>query len=757
MKLGALDHTGYRGLFKRLLGTGYTQDDTGPHGAEISGLAKIAAMASEALDNAVRNMFVSHAIEALDEHDLLRSMPTDANLTTAQRQARLVGFCRALPKLIEKRLDKAIERWMGVSSGQTVSPPASLAIDHGCSHWGGLVVTRLEPAADLSELRVIDMLLSRGLPARALSKRAGLIPANYGQPVDRSIMPTPQPSPVVPVLQPNVAPFEMFPGQVITLDEWREIQAHMLWKPYAGGTGTTTNQFSFAHTNAGEMFYGGGSLAPGASFTPTLPQWENRIVQAWCAAHSSAFTDTTAAAISHGFIAASKLGTVAAPYVHTFVGSGVVTGLTLSLPGPDSQAFLTNTSGATIHFVILLRKSPFVFQDTANDREPWTSLTDFNSVSIASAWQAARIDAKSGGGGYASTGAAIRRILYTGPMQRDAEGEAPTLVTLDTSVDWRSRALLVVALGAGSNTVLPHAAANRIANGVGSSTAPIAKVFGTYDGATVNAAAVVAQQYADPTGNIWIWADEVTGHLMAEMKESVSTNEYAHAFFLIAATAGAGTPYTLPVDDPVVYPADLNIPQNSSCFAQGQGTPSAPVTLPPLGVVLDGGIPAKPVAWKVRERLSSADDRLIEVRQRIIGQRRRILSMGILAGATIDADAHTAVPTVADQNLDQIDYRDRFVFIEGAWATTDISLGRATQLTDASANKFAWCFYAGPYDDHTITFGDITITFDFQRSSTAPYQSRLRVTNGAGSTRYVNLMVEATGFLGLTDRRLLGA
>ncbi len=757
MKLGSLDQAGYVRLFKALLGTGYTQDEAGPHGAEMLGMGKIAQLASEALDNVIRNMFVSHAIEALDEHDLMRGMPTDANLTTAQRQARLVAFTRALPKLIGARLDQALDRWLGTTSGETIAPTTVVSQSHGCSHWGGLVVTRREPSASLHQLRVIDDIMGRGMPARALSKRGALIDAEYGQPVDRSVLSYEDPAAPVPELTPNVAPLEKFPGEVITLDEWREIQAQLLWKPYNGGSGSTTNQFSVAHTNAGSTMYAEGSIGAGASIALTFPGWNERITQAWCAANASAFTDSTAAGISHGFIGASKLGSLASPFVHAFVGSGVVTGLTLSLPGPDTRAVLTNTSGATIYYGIILRKSPFIFQNTSNDLEPWTSLTDFNSVSVSSAWEAGRVDVRDSGDNYVSDGLAVRRILYTGAMQRDPDGDAPTLVTLDTSVDWRLRAILVVALGAGSNSALLNAASHRMVNGAGSSSAPIAKIFISYSGAAANPAAVAAYQYADPTANIWIWADSATGHLMAEMKASVSTNEYAHAFFMVTTTSGPGTPYTLPVASPAVYPADLNIPQHVGCFAQGQGTPEAPVTLPPLGAVLDGGIPARPVSWLVRERLSSADDRAIEIRQRILGQRRRVLSLGLLAGATVDADACTDVPTAGGQNLDQVDYRDRFVFVEGAWSSSDISLGRVAQLSDAAANKFCWCFYGGPYNDHTITFGDITLTFDFQRSNSAPFQSRLRVTNGAGAARYVNLMVEMTGFLGLTDRRLLGA
>jgi hypothetical protein len=757
MKLGALDAAGYMRLFRALLGTGYTQDEDGPHGAELLGMAEIAAMVSEAPDNAVRNMFVSHAVEALDEHDQMRGMPTDANLTTAQRQARLVAFTRALPKLIRARLDQALDRWLGTSTGETIAPTTLIAQNHGCSHWGGLVVSRMEPSAGLQQLRVIDDILKRGLPARALSKRAGTRDAEYGQPVDRSILTSLDPSPAVPVLAPNVAPHEKFPGEVVTLDDWREIQAQLLWKPYNGGPGSTTNQFTVAHTNAGNTMYAEGSIGAGATFALTFPGWNERVVQAWCAAGAASFTDSTAAGISHGYISAAKLGSLAVPFVHAFVGTGVVTGLTLSLPGPDTRAVLTNTSGATIHYRIILRKSPFIFQDTLNDREPWTSLTDFNSVSVSSAWEAGRIDVKDSLDNYVSDGVAVRRILYTGAMQRDPGGDAPVLVTLDTSVDWRLRAILVVALGAGSNTTLLNAASHRMANGVSNDSDPIAKVFLSYTGATANSAAVGARQYADPTGNIWIWADSTTGHLMAEMKESVSTNEYAHAFFMVSATSGAGTPYTLPIDSPDVYPGDLNIPQIVGCFAQGQGTVDDPVTLPPLGVINDGAVPLRPVSWLVRERLSSVADRSIELRQKIFGQRRRVLSMGILAGATIDADAFTSTPGAGDSNLDQMDYRDRLVFIECSWSSTDISLGRATQLSDAAADKFAWCFYGGPYDDHAVTFADITLTFDFQRSASAPFQSRLRVTNGSAGTLYVNLMVEATGFLGLTDRRLVGA
>jgi hypothetical protein len=764
MKLGALDQAGYVRLFKALLGTGYTQEDDGPHGAELAGLAKIAAMVSEAPDNVVRNMFVSHAVEALDEHDRMRALPTDANLTTAQRQARLVAFTRALPKLVRARLDQAIDRWLGVTSGETITPGPIIAKAHGCSHWGGLVVSRLEPSATLPQLRVIDAMLQRGLPARALSKRAGTRVATYAQPVDSSLLFDDDPSPDIASLVPIVAPFEKFPGEVITLDEWREIQAQLLWKPYKGDADSTTNHFTLIQglATSDAFFYAEGQINSGATNpVDSHTSWQNRCVQVWLASDDTGFTDTAAAGVDHGFLGAAKLGTIATPYVHTIVGPGTAGDFQIRIDG-TGRLCITNTSLGSRDFKMFVRITPPAFAGTLNDREPWLSLSTFSAPGVESMYYGSGVFNPTvvwGYGNIVDEGPAVRRVLYTGSMQRAADGDTPRVVTLDTSIDWRNRAVLVCSLGAGSNSAVLHAASHRIANGLGSATGTVTKVFRTNAGAASSTSAVNANQLAEASGNVWLYADSTTGHLMAEMKASFSANLYAHAFFMVTASNTLGAPLTTadhyPVTAGAVYPADVNVAQNYGCYAQGQASATAPVTLPALGTVVDGHVPPRPVSWNVRERLGDPADRLVEVRQKLYGQRKRLLSVGIPAFSTIFVDAFTAPPVAADSNLDQMDYRDRLVLVEGAHMTgTNISLGNPVPQNDSGAAKFCWVFYAGPYDDHTFTTGNLTLTFEFRRQF---FQSRLSATNASASTRYLNLMVEATGFLGLTDRRLMGA
>ena len=90
----------------------------------------------------------------------------------------------------------------------------------------------------------------------------------------------------------------------------------------------------------------------------------------------------------------------------------------------------------------------------------------------------------------------------------------------------------------------------------------------------------------------------------------MSDNEYAHGLFLVTATSTVGTPSGDPAEStlqalPDVYSIDLNRPQNMGCYAQGQSTADDAVTCPPLGTVVEGGLPAKPLSWFVRERLGT--------------------------------------------------------------------------------------------------------------------------------------------------------
>lgn len=758
MNLNLLDQAGFIKLLKRLQGSGYSSDDDSVNVAEITGVAKIAAMASEALDAAVSNLFVSHADEALDQHDDVRGMPSDALLSTADRRSRLVAFTRALPKMIEARLDGAMDRWLGTTTGSTLSPTGSQAYFHGCSEIGHLTVSRLEPSADPQELRVIDAILRRGLPARMLSKRGAVRTATYAQDVERSVFTTTAPGSDPTIGGPlHTAPLEQFPGGTITLDEWREIQAMLLYKPYRGGAGTTTNHFTTSHTDAGANLYLEGNLTGASAFSVTnAGSWVGCMVQGWVVAHTASFSDTTASGLSHGYLGVTKMGPPSSGWVVPFLTpSGVASDIQVET---DASGFLriANLSGADRHFKMFLRRTSRMYNDTTHSREPWTNLSQFDSASVSAMLsQSQVVDGPFPYGAMLNQGPAVRRILYTGSMSKSGV-DSPNLVVLDTSMDWRNRALLVLMIGdGGSNTRVLFASADGLSSSM--ATTISSRVFLTGSGAVANPAAAGARQMRIAT-DIWMWADSSTGHLMAEVKD-ISTSTYSHAMVMVMATPTLGFPtgtpmVSVPVAAPSVMPADLNRPQNFGVYAQGQSNGTTAITCPPLGVISDGGLPCRPSSWLVRERRGDLRDREVEVRQKLYGQRKRVISLGVAAGATIDVDAHNQILSATSSNLDQIDYRDRFLHIEVTSSSLDISLGAAVQISDVLAPRFVWALYTGPFGNQTVASGDITLTFEFGRPTANAFHSRLRVTNNAASTRYVNMVIEATGFLGLTDRRL---
>jgi hypothetical protein len=404
---------------------------------------------------------------------------------------------------------------------------------------------------------------------------------------------------------------------------------------------------------------------------------------------------------------------------------------------------------------MFLSKTSRMVANTTGDREPWPSLSTFDADSVSAMHVGSRIeDGAASLAGLVNQGSAVRRVLYTGSMAKsDATGLTPAIVTLDTSIDWRNRALLVSCIGSGSATAIPFASSSVVDAGPG-----VTRVFLTGSGAVANAAAQGARQLLCGSSNpeYWLWADSTTGHLKAEMK-TISTNAYAHGFLMVMATPTLGFPSgatmtSVPIAAPAVYAADLNRAQNFGVYAQGRSNGTAEITCPPLGVITDGGLPARPISWLVRERRGDAADRSVDVRQHLYGQRKRVISLGVATGATIDVDAHNQTPSAASSNLDQIDYRDRLLRIEVAFSSTWISI--ESPNADSGVTRFTWFLYTGPFGNQSVTVSNVTLTFEFGRVSANAFHSRLRITNATGADVYANIMIEASGFLGLTDRRL---
>jgi hypothetical protein len=781
VKLGLPNAAQFLSMLRRMQGTGYSNDDDSARVAELDGVATVAARAAEALDEAVNNMFVSSAVEALDLLDRLFSMPSDATLTDAQRQSRLVAWSRALPKMLEARLDSALDSWLGTTTGATVKVSLIDAFNHRCTPLSHLAIGRVEPGATLATMRVIDAMLRRGMPARAASCKSGTRYAAFGQPTERSILRSDSFG-GTPVPESRTAPNELLPAGVVTEEVMKEIQATLLWKPFRGGTCTLTNHFSVDHEDNGAMFYAEGSIAPLTQIALEDSgmfdsQWNHRVMQAWIVMSDAPFTDTTAVGLDHGWTSAVKTSGVTV-YEHNFVGSPETNDIVLTLAA-NALNMRNDNATDTYYFKMFARRTPRVYQDTTHHREPWASPETFDgNIADAMARDAyIRNPTTPAYANIVAPGNAVRRILYTGAMQRTAGGDTPNLVVLDSSIDWRNRALLVTPL-VGNAAVVKEASSTQIQQRIvhdstGSPSGPtLTYVFLTSTGASANPTTKTAHQFAMRAGSsidMWLWADSSTGYLMCEMKPSLSTNAYACGMIMVSATSALGTPSEpLPVfplmsvvPSTQVLPADYNLAQDWGCYAQGQSAVGALVTAPPLGTIVDGGLPARPVAWLVRARDGYEHERLREVRQPIYGQRRRLVSLGVAVAQTIEIDAFSAIPLETTGNLDQMDYRDRFVSIEGCWSASDISLGRSPQLEDNPVVHFQWIFYAGPYGNQSIVLPGsgtgMVLEILFGRNGTAAFQSRIRITNNDSAARYFNLAIETTGFLGLTDRRMDGA
>jgi hypothetical protein len=120
---------------------------------------------------------------------------------------------------------------------------------------------------------------------------------------------------------------------------------------------------------------------------------------------------------------------------------------------------------------------------------------------------------------------------------------------------------------------------------------------------------------------------------------------------------------------------------------------------------------------------------------------------------------------------DQMDMRDRFVWIEGRWSTaTDIRVAAASPANDAiDGTPFAAMLYSGPgtiqrsppsSSTGLYTFvltTNVYLQFEFSRGNVGQgFHSRLVVVNLSGSDLFLNAAVETSGHLGLTDRRAPG-
>lgn len=785
----SLDQTGYWRLLRSLQGTGaYSDDDTANVNREWNGVAKIAALVSTVLEAAGKNMFWSQADELLSDLERMLGMPSDEGLTTAQRQSRLKAFARALPKMVEARLDAAFDGYLGATSGATTRTSSASAINAAAAPFGGLYTHRRESSADSVERRTLNTILSRGLPARSLGGKVSTGDATFGTgAIDGLSISTT--AAVTPASQTKsrAAVFDYFPGSVIDVNDWIEIQSMLLWK----SRGLTISQSA-----QGRTIVVSGSIDASAAVTldgPTLGgataiNWSNRFTQAWGFVSTSdirpggSAEDLTADSGSV-WLPPSKLGNATAAYQHDIVYTTISSPAALALTVNSSGDLrLVNKNATAYYFVLMIRCTPQHTENANTDTQPWVSQVDITNAALTDIYRSTAIrDADGGGAGWTKTAlfggdqGAIRRILYTGPLGKATATGSINHVVLDSSEDWRKRYVAVSAVYATSSTGY-ITAFSRAAPTVTAGTDSRTRLFYTGTGATIGSATAQPYQQKDPSDNIWIFADSATGNLVAEMKSTDSADDYATACFMLTASEmqdGSSTVTAVPLHATQVHALDLNQPQNNGCFAQGlQGgaprnyafspAPGTAPTNPPLGLIAEGtGGWRRPVQHYVRERVGRVDDSTWLCRQKLFNQRKRIVSIDLATGTDVAIDVFNDPTGVYPGGaVDQIDFRDRLIVIEGRMSSTNITIynGGAGRNSDVNEPSFAFTFYTGPHSNLTATDGTLTATFEFSRSGTSRgYHSRLILRQDSGVTKYVNMTVDLSGYLGLTDRRLYGA
>lgn len=788
MDFGSLDQAGFLRLLRRLQGRGgYSDDDDSNRTKELNAVAKVAALASEALELAGRNEFPSQAVEALLSLERLFGLPGDVQFTDAQRQSRLRAFMRALPKMVESRLDAAFDSYLSATSGVTIRPNAVESWYHRAPPAGGLHVQRQEPSADSVERRTLDPILARGLPARALGGKVSTGDATFGSgSIDRKSINIAQA--VLPSVQTkaNCPVIPYYPGSVIAADDWKEIQAMLLWK----GKSIVMNQSS-----QGRTIVAMGSITAGSTAIIDGPthggggaiSWDNRLVQAWGVFSStdvrlSGSPDLSARpSTDHCWLSLSKLGTTGTPYLHEMVdiATGANVNAQISVNGTGDLTLKNNAAG-TRYFAIMFRCCPTHTTGSSGDTEPLINATDIVNADITQVARSVEVrDANGGGAGWTKTSlfsgdqAAIRRICYSGPLGKGSS-DGRQRVILDSSEDWRKRYVLLVPVTKADASQFQSASWGTMSARYTTSNIDCTpRLFYTGPGAAQGSATAVAYQHPDQivnAKNVWIFADSTTGNLIAEMKSTDSASNFATVMFLALGSEmqdGASVANTVPLHATQIHALDLNQIQNNGCYAQGfqGGAPRHYIgsstkgnipTCPPLGLIAEGAMPRRPVSWMVRERVGDYDDAdgYYEQRQPIINQRKRLISVGIAASGEVPIDDFNEINPL----VDQADMRDRLIWIEGRFSANDIAIPTSPQTGDvASTTRFCAVFYSGPFGDQSFAIGNLTIKFEFSRTGSNKGQhSRITLTNNSGSDMYINMATECSGFLGLTDRRQYG-
>jgi hypothetical protein len=791
--LGTLDAQGYFELLQRLEGSGYSKDEDGVRASELRAWAEIAARATEALNDATNNLFLQSATTTLDLMERTLFLLQGSSLPVAQRRARLLAYKRASP-LNETRMRASFGTHLASFTGVTQRPNNAVALAQRAAPSTGLLVGSLEPLAMTPQLQQdLSLVLGRGLPARAISGGVAQRDAVWGD----ALLPAAiklVPAVTVPAqTKRRVAPVEVLPGQRVTRENWLELQSMLCHKGY----GFSLDQ----HKQGRTVVCVDKVLAAGAAYEfPDRPMgWQNRFVQACGIVSDAAVLDPAAAPdAEHVWLPTSKLGPSGGGYSQALITTtepGTATSVVLRVNGTGGLE-VANTGGGSKHVTLMVRVSAPYLPGSLTSTQPWIDAVQPRNADVAELYLAQVIADLDVGMFAGAPAGALRRVVSSGALFYGAGYVVPQQVVLDSSEDWRNRWVQVVSVGhyneLGVDFPVPSIW-GQLASGSLASHAP--RLFYTGPGAAPgNDAQLPYQQplvhalFGDgvsaraPT-DIWLYARDTDGALCCEMKAAISQNQAASMLALVTASErddGTSVVRRVPVHATQVQTIDLEQPQNCGVYAQGQQgnvpryrltdpAPRALPTCPPLGAIADGASPVRPVRWLVRERIGAADDALYEVRQKLLGQRRRLSSLRCLAGASTPLDDFNMPAQLAPGVIDQADYRDRFVWVEGRLSASDITVAAASPLSDASATPFLALLYTGPSTieselaltsrgTYSVIIADnVYLQFEFTRGKPGQgFHSRLVVQNKSGADVYVNCSIEASGFLGLTDRRAAG-
>jgi hypothetical protein len=781
MQLGALTRAGYRALLIRLQGSGLANEEGTKRYTELDAIASIADKCTQAVEEVTAGLFMSSALATLDLYERVRYLVQGSSVSDATRQARLVAFSQGASKLVASRLANAFSTYLGGAGGPTLTTEAATLTAHAASPLGAFVVGRREALADTGLKRSdLGPVLERGLPARAESAGVSTADAVWGAALEPASIAVSPLFTVPSQTKARVAPIELPPGAMLTREQWIELQSMLVPKSHG---------FSIDAHKQGRIVFLRFTLAPGASVSDSSIDYSNRLVTVAGVISENPVSDPAQrAAGEHIRPSPAKSG-----YTQMLLnyngfdwgnGPGVL-GVTVSPSG--TTITFTNVTGAmpntqTLNLALMVMTSPTFLPNTTTDTQPWLSASSVLRADLAELYQAQLVSSQSTPGSFVGVAAgALRRALYTGPLYYLSGFGVPQFVVLDSSEDWRNRWVLVSAcyIASGDGVTPNDAFPVPSCDGMYEDEGAPWRLF--YTGPGVAPGTTTQQPYQHPVGypgvgfkkTLWLFAD-TSGALCAEMK-AISTDRRALSCLALVIASerdnAASVVTTVPVHATQVQTIDLEQPQRCGCYAQGQqgGVPRyllsdlpgrAVPTCPPLGLVTEGHSPSRPVSWRVHERLGALDNATYEVRQKLTGQRRRVVSIFVPAGSTTPLDSFNLLAESAPGLNDQVDFRDRYLLVAGRFDAADIRLGAAAQLSDATATPFTWALYTGPYElaQHTKVIGtDLSLRFEFARAGAGRgMHSRLVAINASAAAVYLTCTVEASGKLGLCDSRLYG-